>query len=412
VNTFILKTLSTVRHYLSFWHLKRVLIFLVADVFLLSFVRRRASNTVFILKCDMLGDYIINRNLLRAIRQHSAYKGMKVVLCANLALKDFIQTYDGDAFDSFIWIDRGQFLDSFWPRFQMLRQIKELGSAIAINTIYYREPYLVDCVMRATCAPQRIGRASSHDPASLTGEKVLIAFALTDAFYTKLIPEDSGAIFDFPRNRAFLADLFPDIELPADMRLNPIPVAITEIQSPFAIIMPGASMAFREWPPERFAEIVLHLSQSRGMRMVFLGTQGDRAKADAIIKASPGVPVDNLCGRLSLPQIAYLASKSEVGLTNDSGGIHIFAALSKIAAAVSSTSSFGLFHPYPKNVSDKVAFVYPPDFYKLKLTFDERKKVYSRGRHYSMTDIPASSVVERLEILMRDGHDRESLDAF
>jgi hypothetical protein len=334
---------------------------------------------------------------------------MKIVLCANSALRDFIQTYDGDAFDSFVWIDRNQFLNSLWPRFKMLREIKKVGARIAVNTIYYREPYIVDSIMRATAARERIGRASSHDPSALTGKKVLPSFALADAFYTKLIPEDSSVIFDFIRNRDFLAHLFPGIRLPENTRMKPIPVEIPSVPKSFAVIMPGASVAYREWPPERFAEVALHLFRTRNISSLILGTEADRPKAEAIRAAAPEVPMENFCGRLSLTQIVSVIDQSEVGLTNDSGGIHIFAALDKPALAVSSTSSFGICHPYPGDLSGKVVFVYPPEFYELKMTFARRKEIYGSGRHYAMTDVPAESVIEKLEALLRDGSCPEPL---
>jgi ADP-heptose:LPS heptosyltransferase len=393
----------------SFWHIKRVLIFLLADVILLSFIRRREANTLLVIKCDLLGDYIINRNLLRAIRDHEDHRGMKIVLCANSALRDLIQTYDADAFDSFVWIDRNQFLNSFWPRFKMLREIKRVGARIAVNAIYYREPYIVDSIMRATGARERIGRASSHNPSALTGKEAPPAFALADAFYTRLMPEDSSVIFDFTRNKEFLARLFPGIQLPENTRMRPIPVETPNVPRAFAVIMPGASMAYREWPPERFAKVALYLFRTRKIPSLIMGTEGDRPKAEAIMAAAPEVPMENFCGRLSLTQIVSLIHRCEVGLTNDSGGIHIFAALDKPALAVSSTSSFGICHPYPGHVSEKVVFVYPPEFYRLKMTFARRKEIYGSGRHYSISDVPVESVIEKLETLLRDGSYHEHL---
>ena len=207
MTAFVSKAASAIRHYASFWHLKRAAIFVVVDFFLLSLVPRKRSDTIFVLKCDLLGDYIINRNLLRSIRTYPPYQGQQIILCANKNLKELIQTYDGDAFESIIWIDRDRLLNSFWVRFTTLRQIKRLGADIAINTIYYREPYIGDAIMRATCARERIGRQSWHDPLGKKGR--LLGFSLGDRFYTKLLPEDHGIIFDFVRNRTFLADLLP-----------------------------------------------------------------------------------------------------------------------------------------------------------------------------------------------------------
>jgi ADP-heptose:LPS heptosyltransferase len=408
MTAFVSKAASAIIHYASFWHLKRAAIFIVVDCLLLSFVPRRESNTIFVLKCDLLGDYIINRNLIRSIRAYPPYQEKTIVLCANKNLKDLIQTYDGDAFDSIIWIDRDQLLNSFSTRFTTLRQIKRLGADIAINTIYYREPYIGDAIMRATCARERIGRQDSHDP--LGKKDRPLGFSLGDRFYTKLIPEDHSTIFDFIRNRTFLADLLPGIRLPFNTRVEAIPVAIPEIRAPFAIIMPGASVSFREWPPARFAQIALHLYHSKGMRSLIFGTEADRAKAEAIISAAPNVFIENLCGRLSLPQMICLINLSAIGVTNDSGGIHIFAALNRPGVAVSCASAFGICHPYPSEISDKIIFVYPPPFYQLELSFAQKKETFSVSKaHYPMATVTIESVIEKIEMLLKIGHYHESL---
>jgi ADP-heptose:LPS heptosyltransferase len=155
------------------------------------------------------------------------------------------------------------------------------------------------------------------------------------------------------------------MELPKNTRLTPIPVPLPRITEPFAIFMPGASDAFREWPPDRFAQIARHLSETRGLRIVVLGTKADSPKAIAVQQAVPTASVENLCGQLSLPQVAFLMSRCVVGVTNDSGGIHLLAALNKPGVAVSNCFSFGFFHPYPREISDSVNFVYPQAFYAL-----------------------------------------------
>jgi ADP-heptose:LPS heptosyltransferase len=397
----------TIGHYCSFWHLKRVLIFLIADFLLLAFVRRKNTDAIFILKCDLLGDYVINRNLLRSMRNYPAFQGRKVVLCANRSLKDLIQAYDGDAFD-IVWIDRDQMMDNLWKRFETLRSVKRLGASLAINTIYYREPYIGDAIMRATCAKERIGRQSQHDPLDKSHRP--IAFSLGDGFYTNLIAEDNSAIFEFTRTRTFLARLLPGIELGTDTRMKALSVSTPEIPSRFAVIMPGASVAFREWPPGYFAQVSQHLFRSMGIRSVILGTSGDRTKGEIIVNAAPGVPIENLCGQLTLSQMIGVIDRSTIGLTNDSGGIHIFAALDRPGLAVSCASAFGICHPYPEELSDKIAFVYPPEFYRLKLSFAQRKESYHRSEaHYPMTAITPGDVIEKMEALLQSGHYHESL---
>ena len=399
MKTFLFKAVSILKHYLTFWHLKRVVIFILVDVLLLSFVRRGKSDAVLILKFDQLGDYIIARNFLIRIRSYAPYKSKRIVLCANIALKDFIETYDANAYDEFVWIDRAQLLNEMWARFKILRRIKRMGSQIAIQCTYGLESFSADCVMRASGARERFGRWICHDTPA--GEPDGRKVRLGNTFYTPLLEHDQ-VIFDFYRHRSLFSVVLPAVGLPGNTRLTPIPVPLPQMKGPFAILMPGASDAFREWPPDRFAQVARHLFEARGLCILVLGTKADSPKALSIQRAVPAVAVENLCGKLTLPQVVYLMSQCVLGVTNDSGGIHLLAALNKPGVAVSNCFSFGFFHPYPREISDSVSFVYPQAFYALPLSMQQRKVIYGGGnKHFSITDVSPESVIERIEALLQ-----------
>ena len=391
------KTALIARHYLTFWHLKRFFIFILVDVLLLSFVRRGKSDSVLILKFDQLGDYIIARNFLIQIRSHPLYQSRRIVLCANSALKDFIETYDAGAFDELIWVDRAQLLNEVRARFALLRRVKRMGSRTAIQCMYGLESFSADCVMRASGARERFGRWICRDtPAGQSGGRKM---RLGNKFYTPLVEHDR-VIFDFLRHQSLFSVALQGINLPENTRLIPIPVPVPKIEGPFAVLMPGASDAFREWPPEQFAQVARHLFETRGLCILVLGTQADSAKAAAIQRAAPGIAVENWCGQLTLPQIVYLMSQCVVGVTNDSGGIHLLAALNKPGVAISNCFSFGWFHPYPREISDSVSFVYPQAFYDLPLSMEQRKVIYGGGKHFPITDVLPENVIERIEALL------------
>ena len=393
MNNLFFKVGSILKHYLTFWHLKRVFVFILVDVVLLSFVRRGKSEAVLILKFDQLGDYILVRNFLRKVRGHPNYQSRKIVLCGNIALKEFIDTYDADAFDEFIWVDRAQLLNEIRARFLILRQIKKMGAQVAIQCAYGLESFAADCLMRASGARERFGRWVGHRTSD--GREV----PLGRTFYTPLVEPDR-VIFDFVRHHSLFSAALPGIELPENTRLVPIPVPVPQFEGPYAVLMPGASDAFREWPPEMFAQVARHLHEKRKLRILVLGTKADAPKAVSIQRAAPAAIVENVCGQLSLTQVVWLLSQCVVGVTNDSGGIHILAALNRPGVAVSNCFSFGHFHPYPQEVCDSVSFVYPKAFYELALSLPERKVIYGGGKHYPIREVTPESVIERVETLL------------
>ncbi|HEY8966678.1 MAG TPA: glycosyltransferase family 9 protein, partial [Candidatus Methylacidiphilales bacterium] len=127
---------------------------------------------------------------------------------------------------------------------------------------------------------------------------------------------------------------------------------------PFALLLPGASTPEREWPPERFARAARHLREVHGLAVAVAGTEKDRGKVRRIAEEAD-IPLHDLTGRLSLPQLAVVTARSKIVLGNDSGGIHLAAALETPGIAVATRASLVKFHPYPQAAEKPVRFVYP-----------------------------------------------------
>lgn len=93
-----------------------------------------------------------------------------------------------------------------------------------------------------------------------------------------------------------------------------------------ALIVPGGSAHRPEkrWPLERFAHLALLLS-ARGAMPVLIGAEAEALVLDEITRLVPGTI--NLGGRTSLGQIAVLARRATCAVGNDTGPIHIAAAV-------------------------------------------------------------------------------------
>ncbi|WP_018911800.1 lipopolysaccharide heptosyltransferase II [Thiomonas sp. FB-6] len=97
----------------------------------------------------------------------------------------------------------------------------------------------------------------------------------------------------------------------------------------FIALCPGAEYGpAKQWPAAHYAELA-ELAHAAGRRVVILGGPREREAAQAIREAAPRADATDLCGRTSMQQaIALLAAAGGV-VSNDSGLMHVAAALGR-----------------------------------------------------------------------------------
>jgi lipopolysaccharide heptosyltransferase II len=91
----------------------------------------------------------------------------------------------------------------------------------------------------------------------------------------------------------------------------------------FAVLMPGTNWATKRWPVEKFAALVKPLWDRFGLSSVLAGG----ADAAAMAKDLPGAI--NLAGKTTLKQLTALLERAALVIANDSGPMHIAAALGR-----------------------------------------------------------------------------------
>jgi lipopolysaccharide heptosyltransferase I len=98
-------------------------------------------------------------------------------------------------------------------------------------------------------------------------------------------------------------------------------------------VAPGARWETKRWPAERFAEVAVRLAAESGVRIIVVGTEEDQPLARTI-SARVGEQALDWTGRTSLVQLAALFARSALLLTNDSGPMHLAAALGTPVVAI------------------------------------------------------------------------------
>lgn len=118
-------------------------------------------------------------------------------------------------------------------------------------------------------------------------------------------------------------------------------------------VAPGAAKgSAKQWPPERFAAAADRLSAELSAQAVLLGSAADEGAAHEVARTMT-TPSTNLCGRTDLRAFVGVVSNLEALLANDSGAMHLGAALGVATVGVFGPTNPDETHP----VGVKAAFV-------------------------------------------------------
>ncbi len=102
-------------------------------------------------------------------------------------------------------------------------------------------------------------------------------------------------------------------------------------------MMPGAEYGpAKQWPLDYFRRLAQHVSE-RGARVIVLGGPKDAPAGETISEGLPGVV--NLCGRTSLTDAVDLLAACDQAVSNDSGLMHVAAAVGTHLQAIYGSSS-------------------------------------------------------------------------
>ena len=154
------------------------------------------------------------------------------------------------------------------------------------------------------------------------------------------------------------AELPPPIPLPSLRidevnRTRQVHALGLDLDRPIVAMMPGAEYGpAKRWAPASFARVA-QLLADQGYRVWLLGSDKDSATAETI-RAIVGPAAVNLCGRTRLEDAIDLLSLARVALTNDSGLMHVAAAVGVPLVALYGSST----PAYTPPLSDLARAVY------------------------------------------------------
>ena len=163
----------------------------------------------------------------------------------------------------------------------------------------------------------------------------------------------SWLLHDVERNLALLSPLAGNLETPfpgirdnaaAAARLSPPPGVVAGVNT-------GSAWPTKRWPKEKWARLIRGLSAEYGARVLMVGGPGEKDWNAEIESLAGPERCFNLTAKTSMPELMEAIRPLKVFISNDSGPMHIAAALGVPAVGIfgPTTRELGFFPYGPAN---------------------------------------------------------------
>ncbi len=102
---------------------------------------------------------------------------------------------------------------------------------------------------------------------------------------------------------------------------------------PLVGVAPGAAYGWaKRWPPERMGQLAARLARDAGAGVVIVGAAADRETVDIVVAAAraagaAAAAILDLAGKTDLPALAGVLARCRSFVSNDSGAMHLAAAV-------------------------------------------------------------------------------------
>jgi heptosyltransferase-2 len=143
----------------------------------------------------------------------------------------------------------------------------------------------------------------------------------------------------------------PDVSLRVPPEWREAARALLPGDGPWLGVNPGAAFGTaKRWIPERFSAVAARLSARYGLRVVLLGGPAEGEVAERVAAALRG-PSLRLTGKTRLLELTGVLAELRLLLTNDSGPMHLAAAVGTPVAAVVGPTDWRETHPFTEKAA-------------------------------------------------------------
>jgi lipopolysaccharide heptosyltransferase I len=300
-------------------------------------LRDLEPRRIGIIKPSALGDIVHCLPVLTALRRR--FPTAHLTWIVNRTYEPILQGHPH--LNATLPFDRGALRRGLWSGFRTFSGFLGALRRQRFDLVLDMQGLLRSGLMTmATGAARRVGLATAREGASwfYTDAVPVADFHQTHAVDRYwLVAKALGA--DGPH--AFHVPIQPEARRWAEDALRLLP-------RPWIAVGPGSRWLTKRWPPQHFAELVCRAQAHFGGSVLFVGTP-DEMQLSAAVKLHVKGPTLDLTGKTSLPQLAALLARVDVMAANDTGPLHLAAALGRPVVAPYTCTKVARTGPYGPN---------------------------------------------------------------
>ena len=319
----------------------KTIFYLLWDSLVLFFTpaRKLEIPMILIIRLDSIGDFIIYLDAARELKNIFPSGRYKIVLLGNSIWTPIAELLP--CFDEVWPVARKRLVRNPFYRFQILKKIRQTGFHAVIHPVIPREFALGDAVIRISGATERIGSEGDLKNCSHYQRKI------SNSWYSRILPVSAPNSMILLKNAEFIRGLGSEkfqAEVPV---LDPaiLPSVNLNLPQDYFIIFPGAQNNKRRWPVKNFSEIAERINHASGWSGVICGNEKERELGQQMVNQAK-VPLLDLTGKTTLPELLMLISRANLLVGNETGAIHLGAALNVPAVCILGGGHYGDFLPY------------------------------------------------------------------
>lgn len=295
----------------------------------MALLKGYSSDRILLIRLSSLGDIVLTSPAIRAVRKH--FPESHIAMLVGKRAADVIT--ENPHLDEVITLDRKTSNRSISETRQVVAELRRRKFDLTID---FQRKFRTSLLAYLSGAKYRVGY---HQPCG-----ALCAVRVPDRVNKHAIDRNFdllaaiGVHTDEREMELFLSD--------ADRENAKQILAAAQIDSQKLKVglFPGAGWKHREWLPERFAAIGDLAYESFGAQTLIFGGANEKDLVDKVAGYMTCAPI-RLAGNLRIRQLAALIEKCDVFVTNDTGPMHIAAAMKTPTVALFGPGNHIKFQP-------------------------------------------------------------------